>query len=141
MLERHAPHGTASRYKSGSCRCVACRKAWADYIRARARAQGRRPRGSAARRMGLAHRSGEDASAYAKRIGETWLRADLYYPDRTDRTVTVRPTWLGLRILDAVQARTGRDHDDIVEQLLRESGARLMSFEFDAERDRTVVTT
>ena len=107
-----APHGTPSRYNNGDCRCVACKTAWATYCRNRARERGRRPRAvmSAAKRL--------------ERIGgpNAWLRNDLYYADRSAQAIAVHLTELGMQIIQAAQARTGRDYDDLVEQLLRSSG-------------------
>ena len=127
-----APHGTASRYNNGACRCAPCKQAWADYIRDRARKHGRLSREAlaAAKRMGLTRQRGESAIAFEKRMHETkaWLRNEPYYPDRETKAVTVHPTALGLQILCAVQARTGRDHDDILESLLRNYGQEI---EFD----------
>ena len=95
-LKRPFLHGTTSSYTNHKCRCARCRAAWADYIRNRARAAGRKP-----------------------------LNGDAYYTDRTKRTITIRPTTLGLRLLQAVQDRHKRNADDIFEQLLRKGAASL----------------
>ena len=129
-MGKHAtPHGTASRYNSHRCRCVACRRAWADYIQSRRRKQGvlSRTQMLAGKRLRLAKHEGETASAFRHRTAETLarLRGDAYYPDKADRTVTVRPTVLGLQLLEAVQVRTGRSADDVVEQLLRSCSAHV----------------
>ena len=123
-MGKHAtPHGTASRYNSHGCRCVACRRAWADYITARRRLHGvpTREQMLAAKRLHLTRRAGETKAAFRQRTADTLarLRGDAYYPDKATRTVTVRPTALGLQLLEAVQVRTGRSADDVVEQLLR----------------------
>ncbi len=77
--------------------------------------------------MGLTRRSGETESAFRRRLSRTraWLRSDAYYADRGPQKIEFRPTALGLGILEEIQARTGRDHDDIVECLLRTSGLSL----------------
>lgn len=129
-MGKHAtPHGTASRYNSHGCRCVACRRAWADYIAARRRQHGVPSRGRmlAARRLRLERHAGESAAAFRQRRAAALarLREDAYYADKADRTVTVRPTALGLRLLEAVQERTGRSADDVVEQLLRSCSAHV----------------
>jgi len=52
------------------------------------------------------------------------LKEDTYYPNK-GQSIAVRPTDIGLQILEAAQARTGRDYDDIVEHLLRTGGVQL----------------
>ena len=122
-----APHGTPSRYNNGDCRCAACKTAWATYCRDRARARGRRPRAvlNAAKRMGLTKQRGESQGQFERRMDETkaWLQNEPYYADRSERAITVHPTALGIQILQAAQARTGRDHDDLIERLIRVGGA------------------
>lgn len=125
-----APHGSASRYNNGSCRCAECKAAWAEYIRDRARQGGRRSRSGsgAAKRLGLTRLAGEDAVAYKRRMRKTraWLRGEPYYADRSvGKGITVHPTELGLQLLQAAQARTGRDFDDLVEHMLRHCAPKL----------------
>lgn len=119
-------HGTWRCYATG-CRRVDCTAAWATYCRDKARARGRRPRAvlNAAKRMGLTKQRGESQRQFEKRMAETkaWLRNEPYYTDRSERAITVHPTALGMQILQAAQARTGRDHDDLIERLLRVGGA------------------
>ena len=124
-----APHGSASRYSNGGCRCGSCRTAWAEYYRARARANGRRARGraaTAARRLGLARRDGESVADYALRMSNTraWLRQDEYYPDKAFE-IRVRLTDLSCRLLEAEQARAGRDYDDLIEHMTRMCAGRI----------------
>lgn len=125
-VKTESPHGTWQRYAAGH-RCAECKAAWATYCRDRARARGRRPRAvlNAAKRMGLTKQRGESQRQFEKRMAETkaWLRNEPYYQDRSERAITVHPTALGMQILQAAQARTGRDWDDLVEKLIRVSGS------------------
>lgn len=120
-------HGTPGSYNNGKCRCARCQRAWAEYLRERARQRGR-PAVSLMpdrRRLGLVRRHGESVLAFRRRTAglRRRLRADEYFASKVREPIAVRPTALGLAILDAAQARTGRGYDDIVEQLLRQAGA------------------
>jgi len=114
MDETKHPHGTPARYNGGGCRCQDCRDAWATYCRIRARRNGRpsRSQRAAIARMRL------DPDA------PVMLRHEAYYPDK-GAPIQLRPTALGREILSALQRRTGRDYDDIVERLLRTGGEGL----------------
>lgn len=81
----------------------------------------------AAKRLGLARRPGEDDLTFKRRVSQSkaWLRGEPYYADRNGKGITVHPTGLGLQLLEAVQERTGRDFDDIVEHLLRRCAPKL----------------
>ncbi len=103
------PHGTVGRYGNGNCRCTQCRRAWADYMRARGRRLGRRSAATA----GAARRMRLRPGAVVK---------DAYYLRKVGRPLTVYLTALGWRLLEAAQARTGRRHDDVVEAALRQVG-------------------
>lgn len=99
-----APHGTASRYNNQKCRCTFCRRAWADYIADRRRAQG------------------VPSRALAR---EDWQQGDAYFPDKSERLPARRCSALGLRLLEAAEARTGRNADDVIEALLRSCAQRV----------------
>lgn len=88
--------GSVRQYATG-CRCVACRLAWRDYMRAR--------------RGGLKPRR--------QRTPPPAKRDFSYYRGKTGFPVSVTLTPLGRQLLEAAKARTARSGSDIVEHLLR----------------------
>lgn len=72
------PHGTVNYYVNGHCRCRACRTAWREYVTARRRGLGIRPRGDRRFYVGTPGRRGFDPftervlDAVEKRTGRSW---------------------------------------------------------------------
>lgn len=101
-------HGIVERYTRG-CRCAKCRAAWANYMRDR-RARLAPPRAAP-----------EPKAPPAPKRDLTYYRGK-----DPKRPVTSTMTALGLGILDATRARTGRSVGDIFEKLLRDHAAQLV---------------
>lgn len=103
-------HGTRARYGAG-CRCRRCRRAWREYITSRRRANGLPDRSTA-----LAQRDVRHTKAIVQRAVE----------GETDAKLPVALTPLGGQILVAIQQRTGRTRDVVIDDLLREYGSEIV---------------
>lgn len=100
-------HGTRARYGAG-CRCRRCKRAWREYVTSRRRAKGLPDRDTA-----LAQLDVRRTRAIVQRAVES----------ETNAKLPVELTPLGGQILVAIQQRTGRTRDVVIDDLLREHGS------------------
>lgn len=102
-------HGTRGRYGAG-CRCRRCKQAWREYITNYRRAKGRPDRDTSLARLDVRR-----TRAIVQRAVES----------ETNAKLPVELTPLGGQILVAIQQRTGRSRDVVIDDLLREHGSEL----------------
>lgn len=105
-MDQQPEHGTQRRYSRG-CRCRRCRKAWREYVTARRRAAGKPSADQARHRLDVRR---------TRAIVERAVEQD------EDPEMPVRFTPLGGQILVAIQQRTGRSRDTVIDELLRKHG-------------------
>jgi hypothetical protein len=103
-------HGTRARYGAG-CRCRRCKRAWREYITSRRRAKGQPDRDTAKAQRDVRH-----TRAIVQRAVENG-------EDDVELPLALSP--LGGQILAAIQQRTGRRRDVVIDELLREHGAEI----------------